>query len=147
VKNQVEDIPFPVKGNPVQITQVLVNLIANAADALAGASESWIKVTIQPRDQNLLFIVEDNGPGIPAAAMDKLWSPFYTTKPVGKGTGLGLSICKKIVEDHGGRIWVESENGKGTAFYFSIPNAFDYDRLMAEREKNAPSDDASSLSF
>jgi signal transduction histidine kinase len=126
VKSRVEDIPFPVKGNPVQITQVLVNLIANAADALAGTPGPEIQVIIQPVDQTLQFAVKDNGPGIPPGALDELWSPFYTTKPVGKGTGLGLSICKKIVE---------SAPGQGTTFFFNLHNEQDYDRIMSTREQ------------
>ncbi len=65
--------------------------------------------------------VKDSGPGIPAEKIKKIFEPFYTTKSVGEGTGLGLAICYGIAEDHGGRIEVTSELGKGTEFSVYIP--------------------------
>jgi signal transduction histidine kinase len=63
----------------------------------------------------------DDGPGIPADKLDRIFEPFFTTKDVGKGTGLGLSICYGIVQEHGGRIWAESEEGKGALFVVELP--------------------------
>jgi signal transduction histidine kinase len=65
--------------------------------------------------------IEDNGVGIPRAEQSKIFEPFYTTKPPGRGTGLGLSICYGIVEDHHGRIEVESQPGRGSTFRVFLP--------------------------
>jgi signal transduction histidine kinase len=64
---------------------------------------------------------EDDGPGIPAEVRDRVFEPFYTTKPVGQGTGLGLSLTHGIIERHAGRIWVESGAGTGTRFVIEVP--------------------------
>ena len=63
----------------------------------------------------------DNGPGIPEDIQSKIFDPFFTTKEVGEGTGLGLSICFKIITNHGGKIWVESEPGVWTEFFLELP--------------------------
>lgn len=133
VKIIAEEIPFQVKGNAVQITQVLVNLIANAADALAGTEHPELTVTVQARNRHLQFVVKDNGPGISPENLSQLWSPFFTTKPVGEGSGLGLPICQTIIEDHGGQIQVESVLGAGTAFTVDLPNAEEYEHFAASR--------------
>jgi signal transduction histidine kinase len=65
--------------------------------------------------------VEDTGPGIPPEALSKIFDPFYSTKPPGEGTGLGLAICLRILESYGGRIFTESEKGKGTRFTILLP--------------------------
>jgi len=123
-----EPIPFPVKGNPVQITQVLVNLIGNAADALAGTDDPLVTVSLCTADGHAQFHVKDNGPGIATENLEKLWSPFYTTKPVGEGTGLGLFICRNIMEEHGGGIHVNSTSGQGAEFIIDLPSVEEYDR-------------------
>lgn len=138
VKIIAEEIPFQVKGNAVQITQVLVNLIANAADALAGTEHPELTVTIQARNRHLQFVVRDNGPGISPENLSQLWSPFFTTKPVGEGSGLGLPICQTIIEDHGGQIQVESVLGAGTAFTVDLPNAEEYERFAASKPPETP---------
>jgi two-component system, NtrC family, sensor kinase len=138
VASDLEPLPFPVKGNPVQIAQVLVNLIGNAADALAGTSDPRIEVKARAAEEKVRMEVCDNGPGIAPEAADQLWSPFYTTKPVGEGTGLGLFICRSILEEHHGRIWVESQPGSGTRFCFEIPSAEAFDRLSAAPPAERP---------
>jgi signal transduction histidine kinase len=67
--------------------------------------------------------VQDNGPGIPPELQERIWVSFFTTKSGKGGTGLGLSACMEIVRQNGGKIWVESEAGKGTTFYFTLPPA------------------------
>lgn len=89
---------------PGQISQVLMNLISNALDAVSDAREKWIRVAGR-RDKDFVeFTVSDSGPGVPNEIVEKIMQPFFTTKEVGKGTGLGLSISKGIVETHNGTL-------------------------------------------
>jgi C4-dicarboxylate-specific signal transduction histidine kinase len=146
VKTDLADAPFPSKGNPVQITQALVNLIANAADALSGQKSPEIAVALSARNHHLEITVQDNGPGISPEHLEDLWSPFFTTKPVGKGTGLGLAITKKIITEHGGNIAVTSSPETGTCFKIILPNPENYD-LYQENRKNQQKMDAPSFTF
>jgi two-component system NtrC family sensor kinase len=84
----------------------------------------------------VVLSVGDNGVGIPARDLKRIFDPFYTTKPVGQGTGLGLSICFGIVQEHGGRIWAESELGVGTTVYVALPLLNELD----VRDREAPAD-------
>jgi two-component system NtrC family sensor kinase len=102
-----------------RLNQVLMNLISNAADAIAG--EGKIVVTTSQAAEVFLISVRDTGGGIPEAIRSKIFDPFFTTKPVGQGTGLGLAISYGIVQDHGGSIEVHSEEGAGTEFIVKIP--------------------------
>ncbi len=105
---------------PSQINQVFLNLITNAAQALP---EKGGEITLTTREDNggVAVDVADNGKGIAPEVLPKIFDPFFTTKEAGKGTGLGLSISFKIVEQHGGRITVTSEVGKGTKFTVWLP--------------------------
>jgi len=105
---------------PSQINQVFLNLITNAAQALP-ASGGEITLTTRDEGGGVAVEVADNGTGIPPEVLPKIFDPFFTTKEAGKGTGLGLSISYKIVEQHGGRITVASEQGKGTRFTVWLP--------------------------
>ena len=105
---------------PSQINQVFLNLITNAAQALA-PSQGKITITTRADNGGVAVEVADNGKGIPPEALPKIFDPFFTTKEVGKGTGLGLSISYKIVQQHGGRIEVASDVGKGTRFTVWLP--------------------------
>jgi signal transduction histidine kinase len=111
----------PISCSPSQINQVILNLLANAAQATR-EGEGTITVRTGMRDAAHVAVeVADNGHGIPADVLPKIFDPFFTTKPVGKGTGLGLSICHKIVENHGGRLEVQSKPGLGTRFTMVLP--------------------------
>jgi two-component system, NtrC family, sensor kinase len=134
IEQELAPVPVAVKGDPVQITQVLVNLIGNAADALAGTPSATVVISLTAAAESIQLRVRDNGPGIPKENLDKLWSPFYTTKPIGEGTGLGLFICRTIVEEHGGRIWAESEPGAGATFVVELPSSAEYDRLHPAKD-------------
>ncbi|MBX9722229.1 MAG: hypothetical protein K2X81_12590, partial [Candidatus Obscuribacterales bacterium] len=111
----------PVLCYPGKLNQVWMNLLSNAAQALAEQSEPRVILKTQMEGETFLVSIEDNGPGINGADQSKIFEPFFTTKPVGQGTGLGLSISHSIVERHGGRIWFESIPGKGTKFLVRLP--------------------------
>jgi signal transduction histidine kinase len=109
-------------GNSEQLTQVLMALMLNAVDAMDDRGKLTIRTgrSLYHNDEVLLEI-EDNGIGIPRADQSKIFEPFYTTKPPGRGTGLGLSICYGIVEEHRGRIEVDSQPGRGSIFRVFLP--------------------------
>jgi signal transduction histidine kinase len=116
-----------VFGDPVQLEQVLLNLLINARQAMLGRGGSLtIKGFCNPSQPEVLIQVIDNGPGIPDKLLPRIFEPFFTTKGTArkgeaKGTGLGLAICKEIVEHHKGRIEVESEVGQGSTFTIILP--------------------------
>jgi len=102
-----------------QLNQVIMNLLANALDAIG--EEGKIEIITKKRGDNVTISIKDNGPGIPEETRVKIFDPFFTTKVLGEGTGLGLSISHGIIENHGGTISVNSEVGKGTEFVISLP--------------------------
>jgi C4-dicarboxylate-specific signal transduction histidine kinase len=104
----------------VQISQVLINVLSNANDAIQNLTEKWIKITITRAGEEVQFAITDSGPRISPEIVAKIFNPFFTTKDVGKGTGLGLSISLGIVKDHGGRIWVDPDCAN-TRFIISLP--------------------------
>ncbi len=118
------DMSLPAtNGNAEQLTQVLMALMLNAVDAM---DDRRGKLTVRTgrnanRSDEVFVEIEDNGIGIPRADQSKIFEPFYTTKPPGRGTGLGLSICYGIVEEHRGRIEVDSQPGKGSTFRVFLP--------------------------
>ena len=115
---ELPEVPT-VMGDRNQLGQVVVNLLANAYQALDGTGE--IRVGTLVTDMHVELYVEDNGPGIPERYVEKVFEPFFTTKPEGKGTGLGLSISYSIVVDHGALIEVDSTPGVGTRFLIRFP--------------------------
>lgn len=117
------DMSLPAsQGNAEQLTQVLMALMLNAVDALDDRGKLTVRTGRSPtRADELVVEIEDNGIGIPRAEQSKIFEPFYTTKPPGRGTGLGLSICYGIVEDHRGRIEVDSQPGRGSIFRVFLP--------------------------
>jgi len=103
-----------------QLREVILNLIHNAADAMPDGGKITIRTAAKP-DGMITIEVQDEGKGIPQEHLSKLFTPFFTTKPVGKGTGLGLAIIYGIVKMHRGQINVQSEVGRGTTFTISLP--------------------------
>lgn len=103
-----------------QLNQVWMNLLVNAAQAVSD-SGGEVRVTTRADEENVTVQVSDTGCGIPPEHLNRIFDPFYTTKPVGEGTGLGLSISFSIVERHQGTVKVESEGGKGTTFTITLP--------------------------
>ena len=116
------DIPMTV-GDEERIGQVITNLLSNAVKFTPPGGTVTVRLT--PHGKMLLTEVIDTGPGIPPEQRDKVFDKFYQLSDVHTrqqgGSGLGLSIAKSIVEAHNGRIWVESEVGQGTTFYFTLP--------------------------
>jgi two-component system NtrC family sensor kinase len=102
------------------LRQLLMNLLLNAIYFTPEGGSIRI-ATGQDDGGGIRLSVSDTGPGIPPDKLGKVFDPFFTTKPVGEGTGLGLTICHRIVEEHGGTIDVESEQGKGTTFVIRLP--------------------------
>ena len=118
LKKEFSDLP-PLHCHPSQLNQVFMNLIVNAGQAIE--EEGTITIKTQHSQQTIVIEISDTGNGIEPEHIDKLFDPFFTTKPVGTGTGLGLSISYGIVQDHGGRIEVDSTVGVGTTFKISLP--------------------------
>jgi two-component system, NtrC family, sensor histidine kinase HydH len=110
----------PIRCAPPLLTQVLTNLIENAAYA-AGAG-GWIEITAAVHDDRIWIEVADSGPGVPAALRDRVFEPFFTTKPPGVGTGLGLPLARDIVHRHGGVLEVR-ERGPRSVFVVDLPRA------------------------
>ena len=125
-----EKLP-PVYADRHRILQVLSNLIGNAMKFTP--SGGTIHFGAETRDSEVLFTVSDTGPGIPQEHLGDIFNPYWQAKRAERmGAGLGLPIARGIVEAHGSRIWVESEPGKGTRFYFTLPVA------EANRSVSAP---------
>jgi signal transduction histidine kinase len=121
IKNIEKGVP-QIVADGGQLQQVFLNLISNAeSEMFSTHGKGILVITVETKGENLLISFRDNGEGISEENMRKLFQPFFTTKPVGKGTGLGLSICHGIVLEHNGRIWAESQPGKGAAFFVEIP--------------------------
>jgi two-component system NtrC family sensor kinase len=122
VVTDYQDIP-PIRSNTGEIQQVFTNLMMNAAQAMKGKGLLYVKS--QYEEGSVVVTLRDTGPGIKKEHLNKLFTPFFTTKDPGKGTGLGLSILHKIITNHGGSISVESEEGKGATFIVSFPKALE----------------------
>jgi PAS domain S-box-containing protein len=121
VQTRLAEGLFPIHGDRVQLQQVVLNLILNAAEAMGS-------VEVEPRDllisteqhhTGVLVAVRDSGPGIHPAHLDRIFEAFYTTKS--DGVGMGLSICRSIIAAHGGRLWAEVNEPRGTIFQFTLP--------------------------
>jgi len=121
-KKYDNELPL-VEGNYANLGQVFINVIKNAIEALASGQGKITLVTRYDRNMgNVVVECRDNGPGIPGSHMQDIFKPFFTTKEVGKGTGLGLYISHEIVKKHGGKIYVESDEGKGAVFSIEFPS-------------------------
>jgi PAS domain S-box-containing protein len=103
------------------INQVFMNILTNAAQAITGEGQIWVKVARVPERELIRISVKDNGPGIAHDIVEKIFDPFFTTKDVGEGTGLGLAISESIVRAHGGSIACESAPGRGAEFIVTLP--------------------------
>jgi signal transduction histidine kinase len=124
LKNRVQvvkdygDLP-PVVCYPGRLNQIFLNLLNNAQQAIEG--DGTIAITTRRQEGEARISIRDSGAGIPPEQLPRIFDPGFTSKGVGVGTGLGLSICYQIVQDHGGRIEVESELGHGSTFTVVLP--------------------------
>ena len=125
IHQEIQGGPLFIHGDPSQLQQVLLNLFNNAMDAIIarhGAMGGELTVnTASTGNGRVRITVTDNGCGISAENLDKIFSPFFTTKPVGKGTGLGLSVCYGIIQNLGGTMTVQSAPGEGATFVIDLP--------------------------
>jgi C4-dicarboxylate-specific signal transduction histidine kinase len=112
-----------VKGDPVQLQQVVLNLVLNALDSVSASSEGERRIVTrtQRSGDKVELSIADSGPGVPDEHLNAIFDPFVTTK--GGGMGMGLAIARSIVQAHGGRIWVGNESGGGAVFRFTLPLA------------------------
>ena len=121
-----QDLPS-VSGDRVQLQQVLLNLVMNGMDAMHSVEEQNRILLVFGKHHSkagtpaVLLCVQDAGTGLRPEEMDRLFEPFYTTKP--QGMGMGLAISRSIIEAHGGRLWAEPNQGPGATFLFSLPAA------------------------
>ena len=118
VHAEMPELPVTVNGNANQLQQVFVNIILNAVQAMGPGGVLGLRVEVAS-DQMARVVISDNGPGIPDEVKKRIFDPFFTTKS--EGTGLGLSVSNSIIEDHNGKITLESEEGKGTTFFIALP--------------------------
>ncbi|MBF0459524.1 MAG: hypothetical protein HQK99_16660 [Nitrospirae bacterium] len=154
-KNLAPALP-QIRCDVIRLEQVFINLITNARNAMRDAPKSsdlksdnnliirtYMPENLHGGNGSIAIEIEDTGAGIPDAIKDKIFQPFFTTSAPGKGTGLGLSVSKKIIEEHGGTISVESTAGKGTIFRIILPvdnnksAQSDKSYMEGERDDNA----------
>jgi signal transduction histidine kinase len=115
-----ENMPT-VNGDRMRLVQVVQNLVDNAVKFMGGQTNPLIEISQRGEDDGKpIFFVKDNGMGIPPEHHERIFGLFNQLNPKMEGTGVGLALVKRIVEFHGGRIWVESEAGKGSTFYFTL---------------------------
>ena len=120
VRTDLDERPASVTGSPVQLQQVLFNLVSNAIEAMDSVAERAILIQTKVEESgDVQVIVEDSGSGIDPKDMDRIFGSFFTTKP--NGMGMGLSICRSIIESHGGRLWATSGASRGAIFRFTLP--------------------------
>jgi signal transduction histidine kinase len=119
VRREVDDDLPAVLGHRGKLQQVLLNLLLNARDAMAQGGEIWVRTAAEPG--GVRVEVQDTGEGIRPEILGRIYDPFFTTKGPGKGTGLGLSIAYGIVQEHSGRLTVDSRPGEGSRFTIHLP--------------------------
>jgi len=125
LKDELKENLPPIYGNPGRLQQVFLNLFLNAKDAMTNGGTLRIATA---NGEGISVVVSDTGAGIPQEHIQRIYDPFFTTKSApregqGRGTGLGLSVTYGIIQEHAGKIRVESRTGEGTTFYLDFPLA------------------------
>ena len=124
-KDYHEDVP-KIEAYGGQLNQVFMNILDNAAFAVSGKDHGEVWITVSKDNKNAYVEIRDNGKGMSEETKNKIFNPFFTTKPVGQGTGLGLSISYKVIKNHNGSIQVDSKEGEGTTFKITLPLIFEH---------------------
>jgi PAS domain S-box-containing protein len=122
IQTEFGDDLAPIAGDRVQVQQVVLNLLMNGIEAMSSVEGRARDLALTTRNldpDQVQVTIEDSGTGLDPNAMDKIFDPFYTTKP--SGMGMGLAICRSILEAHGGRLWAAAKDGPGTLFHFTLP--------------------------
>jgi C4-dicarboxylate-specific signal transduction histidine kinase len=125
IEEALADTLPPVLGARIELQQVLLNLIVNGIEAMADMAEGarTLAIGVEPRSYEggpgVVVVVRDSGRGVPDGDIERLFDPFYTTKP--HGLGMGLSISRSIVQAHGGRLWAAANEERGITFEVLLP--------------------------
>ena len=124
IEDLEQDLPL-IRGSEDQIQQVIMNLISNAVESMAQTPEKWLtlKTISTPDRQSVKIQIKDTGAGISRACISKIFEPFFSTKKKGKGVGLGLSVVYGIIKEHGGKVYVDSTEDRGTCFTITLQSA------------------------
>ncbi|MBW2039735.1 MAG: PAS domain S-box protein [Deltaproteobacteria bacterium] len=136
IKKELDPFLPPIWGNAGQLKQVFMNIMVNAADAMHGRGTLSIKTFFSEDRDNVIIEFTDTGEGIPEDILPRIFDPFFTTKDLSKGTGLGLSMSYGIVEEHKGRIEVDTEMGRGTTFRVVLP--VEYEEAASQENARNP---------
>ena len=141
LRRELSPVPM-VWASEGKLAQVFLNLILNAAHAVGEGhhKDAHIKIRTWASGADVFSEISDTGAGISEENLARIFDPFFTTKPAGLGTGLGLSICKRIVEELGGRLHIESTKGVGTSVTVRLPALAEGDARLATASRPAPSD-------
>jgi C4-dicarboxylate-specific signal transduction histidine kinase len=126
VKTQLADGLSLIKGDRVQLQQVLLNLVVNAIQAMAAMADGTreVLITTAPAGSNVVLVrVADSGPGLDPQTLEQIFDPYYTTKR--DGLGMGLTICRSIIDAHNGRLWAIANQPRGASFQFTLPSDLD----------------------
>ena len=130
-----------VFADPHHVKQVLLNLIINAEQAMlahSGRGTLVVRTWYEAEGESVVLEINDDGPGVPADVQAKIFDPFFTTKAAGQGTGLGLTVAYAIVQEHGGRIRVQSEGGSGASFFVEFPASSGVSRPLSKARAQPP---------
>ncbi|MFP4137247.1 MAG: ATP-binding protein [Halomonas sp.] len=138
VERRFPAAPVWVEADPVRLEQVLVNLIGNALQAMAGRDAQRLVLAVEADDTRVRLVVEDSGPGIPPEQLTRIFEPFFTTKSPGSGLGLGLSISSRIIDDLGGRLFAENRPEGGARFVIRLPRTRVAAALAPRHQESTP---------
>ena len=119
-KEYEENLPM-IEAYGGQLNQVLMNILDNSIGAIKDEGNIWINIHTEKDKNKCIIQIKDDGCGMDEQTKEKIFNPFFTTKPVGQGTGLGLSISYKIIQSHNGQITVDSKLNEGTTFSIELP--------------------------
>lgn len=144
IHRKLNPVPL-VAANSNQLQQVFLNIMMNAGHAMEKSDTKELTIYLEPIDKAARVRIQDTGSGMPPDVQKRIFEPFFTTKPAGKGTGLGLSVSTGIIRDHHGKMYVESEVGKGTTFFIEIPLAEGHAQIAEPTRKHEPAADVQAI--